>query len=201
VHAIEAALAAMDRVSDEDPVRVEYDGRAMGAALRYAMRMTACLTTLVPDASDALVLAVRAQHLGRFRLPRSSYLEGRVGYLSWRTEQARRHAALATEIIVGAGLSNELAQRVASIVQKKKRDQDPESQALEDCACLVFLEHELDDFAWPADGPRRNDEEFIPIVQKTWKKMSDAAHERALALPLSERARALVTKALGPGPA
>lgn len=186
----------MDRISDEDPVQVEHDGRSMGAALRYAMRMSACLATLVPDASDALVLAVRAQHLGRFRLPRSSYPEGRVGYLSWRTEQARRHAALATEIIVGAGLPSELADRVASIVQKKKRSSDPESQALEDCACLVFLEHELDDFAWPEGGAHRSDEELIPIVQKTWNKMSEAAHQRALGLSLSERGTALVQRAL-----
>ncbi len=186
----------MDRVSDGDPARVSHEGREMGAALRYAMRMSACLTTLVPAPSDALVLAVRAQHLGRFRLPRSSYPEGRVGYLSWRTEQARRHAALATEIIEGAGLPSELAARVASIVQKKKRSTDPEAQALEDCACLVFLEHELDDFAWPEHGPHRSDDELIPIVQKTWNKMSEAAHERALKLPLSERGSALVQAAL-----
>lgn len=194
--AIESALAAMDRISDEDPVRVEHQGRPMGAALRYAMRMSACLTTLVPAPSDALVLAVRAQHLGRFRLPRSSYPGGRVGYLSWRTEQARRHAALATEIIVGAGLPTELADRVASIVQKKKRHEDPEVQALEDCACLVFLEHELDDFAWPEGGTHRSVEELIPIVQKTWKKMSVAAHQRALKLELSARGSALVQAAL-----
>lgn len=193
---IAAALEAMDRVSDEDPLRVEHEGRIVGAALLYAMRMTACLATLAPDASDALRLAVRAQHLGRFRLPRTDYPEGRVGYLSWRAEQAKRHAALATEIIVGAGLSAPLADRVASIVQKKKRQSDPEAQALEDCACLVFLEHEIDAFAWPERGPHRDDAELVPIVQKTWAKMSEKARARALALPLSPRASALVARAL-----
>jgi hypothetical protein len=194
--AIEAALAAMDRVSDEDPSRVEHEGRSIGAALLYAMRMSACLASLEPQAGDALTLAVRAQHLGRFRLPRSAYPEGRVGYLSWRAEQARRHAALATEIITGAGLPSALAERVASIVQKKKRHEDPEAQTLEDCACLVFLEHEIDAFAWPTNGPHRDEAELVPIVQKTWKKMSARAQARALALPLSPRAAALVARAL-----
>lgn len=195
--AVDAALAAMDAVSDEDPVRVVYEGRAMGAALRYAIQMSARLTQLVPAPSDALRLAVRAQHLGRFRLPRKSYPEGRVGYLAWRAEQAKRHAALAKEIILGAGLSAELADRVASIVQKKQRHSDPEAQTLEDCACLVFLEHELEGFVWPSDGPPRSDEEMIPILQKSWAKMSPAAHAQALALPLSARAAALVKRALG----
>jgi hypothetical protein len=190
------ALSAMDAISDEDPSRVLHDGKEMGAALRYAIRMSTCLAELEPNASDALRLAVRAQHLGRFRLPRSAYPEGRVGYLAWRAEQAKRHAALATKIILDAGLPETLAERTASIVQKKQRTKDPEAQTLEDCACLVFLAHELEDFAWPAAGQHRSDEELIPILQKSWGKMSERARAVALTLPFSPRAEALVKRAL-----
>lgn len=193
---VRTAMAAMDRISDEDPSRMEIGGRSVGAALLYAERMSACLAELVPDAGAALRLAVRAQHLGRFRLPRASYPEGRAGYLAWRTEQARRHAVLARRCIEAAGLSLELAERVAAIIQKKQRATDPEAQTLEDCACLVFLEHEMDAFVWPAAGPPKPEADVIAILRKTWRKMSPAAHTRALALPLSPRARALVERAL-----
>lgn len=193
---VAAAIAAMDRVSDEDPTRVEDAGRSLGAALLYAERMSACLSRHFPGASPALRLAVRAQHLGRFRLPRQSYPEGRAGYLAWRAEQARRHAALAQEIVTAAGLPEALGDRVAAIVQKKQRATDPEAQTLEDCACLVFLEHEMEPFVWPAGAPAHSEAEVVEILQKTWRKMSPRARELAVALPLSPRCRALVERAL-----
>lgn len=193
---VAAAMAAMDRVSDEDEERVEHDGRSIGAALRYAERMSACLARHFPGASPALRLAVRAQHLGRFRLPRQSYPEGRAGYLAWRAEQAKRHAALAQQIVVEAGLPAAIGERVAAIVQKKQRGTDPEAQTLEDCACLVFLEHEMEPFVWPSNGPARSEDEVVEILRKTWRKMSPQARELAVSLPLSPRSRALVVRAL-----
>lgn len=190
-------MAAMDRVSDEDERRVRVGDRELGAALLYAERMSARLATLAPEASVALRLAVRAQHLGRFRLPRQSYPEGRVGYLAWRAEQAKRHAELAGQIVRDAGLDEAVAARVAHLVQKKQRTTDAESQLLEDCACLVFLEHEMDAFVWPEGGPARPAEEVVPILQKTWRKMSPRAQTVALGLTLTPRCRALVEQALG----
>jgi len=196
---VRAAMAAMDRISDEDPSRVTVEGRSVGAAWLYAERMSACLAELAPSASAALRLAVRAQHLGRFRLPRASHREGRAGYLAWRTEQAQRHAALARGCIEAAGLSAELGERVAAIVQKKQRPTDPEAQALEDCACLVFLEHEMEAFVWPANGPPKAEDEVIAILRKTWRKMSPNAQARALTLALTSRCRTLVERALAGG--
>ncbi|NRA37583.1 MAG: DUF4202 family protein, partial [Planctomycetes bacterium] len=40
-------------------------------------------------------------------------------------------------------------------------------------------------------------EKMIPIIQKTWAKMSDHAHELALQLNLPPEVTALVTEALG----
>lgn len=194
---VRAAMDAMDRVSEADPSRVEVEGRSVGAAWLYAERMSTCLAMLAPDASPALRLAVRAQHLGRFRLPRATYPEGRAGYLAWRTEQARRHAALARECVEAAGLPPELGERVAVIVQKKQRASDPEVQTLEDCACLVFLEHEMEPFVWPPGGPPKPAGDVIAILRKTWRKMSPRAHALALGLPMPPRCRALVEQALG----
>ena len=40
------------------------------------------------------------------------------------------------------------------------------------------------------------DEKIIRILQRTWAKMSDAGHEAALQLPLSDEAKRLVGAAL-----
>lgn len=68
---------------------------------------------------------------------------------------------------------------------------DPEAQALEDSAFLVFLESELASFA-AAHAP----DKVIAILRKTWRKMSEPARAAALALPLPPAAQALVARAL-----
>lgn len=186
------ALAALDAVHAEDPARELDAGVEVPAELLYTRRMSACLGRLAPDASEALRLAVRAQHLGRFRVPRTSQPDGRAGYLRWRAEQARAHAALARRILSEVGYDEAMVARVSTLVLKLGLRSDPEVQLLEDCACLVFLEHGLEAFA-----AKESDETVVAILSKTWAKMGELGRREALALPLSERARALVARALG----
>lgn len=187
----EAAMAAIDALHADDPATETIDGEAIPKELLYARRMSAALGRLVPDASDALRLAVRAQHLQRWRIPRADYPEGKVGYHAWRTEEKRMHAIVATDALLGAGVDEVTAARVAALVQKKRLATDPEAQALEDAACLVFLEHELTAFARDRDHAQ-----IIDILQKTWKKMSEPGRALALALDLPAESRALVAEAL-----
>lgn len=182
----------MDAVHAEDPERTRDGDEDLPSELVYARRMSAMLQRLDPGASEALRLAVRAQHLGRFRVPRSTQPDGRAGYLRWRTEQQRAHAALARTILEAAGYDEATVERVASLILKKQLQSDAEAQLLEDCACLVFLEHGLDAFA-----AKEDEETVITILAKTWKKMGERGRREALALPLSERSRALVNRALG----
>ena len=90
------------------------------------------------------------------------------------------------------GYDDAAIERAAFLVQKKALRSDPETQTLEDCACLVFLEFEYGAFV-----EKHEDEKVVAIVQKTWGKMSGRAHAMALALPLSGRPLALVSRALG----
>ena len=46
--------------------------------------MTGWLERIEPKASEALQLAVRAQHIARWRIARDEYPMGRAGYLAWR---------------------------------------------------------------------------------------------------------------------
>lgn len=185
----ERALIRIDAVHADDPVRA-LDGR--GRELVYAEHMSRWLDRLAPDASDALRLAVRAQHLARWRSPREAFPEGRVGYLEWRKAAGERHASDVRALLVDVGFDEAFATRVATLVMKKARTRDPESQLLEDCACLVFLELDYEAFV----AKHEDDAKVIDIVKKTWGKMSPRAREEAMKIGLVGRGAALVARAL-----
>jgi hypothetical protein len=117
----------------------------------------------------------------------------RPGYLQWRSTLARFHAEQAGEILRGVGYDEQAIARVQSLVRKERLASDPEAQALEDAACLVFLEGEFVDFA------RKHDAEKVEgILRKTWRKMSAKGRAEAIkvAAALPERERRLVEDAI-----
>jgi hypothetical protein len=181
------ALAGIDAVHAEDP---EKEG-GRPKELVYAERMSAWLARLVPQASEALQLAVRCQHLRRWAIPRASFPEGKLGYLSWRKQESLAHAALAGELLAAAGYDAPAVQRVQSLIKKERIKHDAEAQALEDVTCLVFLEYEFAAFA-----PKHDDAKLVDILRKTWPKMSAQGQQQALGLKLAAPLRQLVEKAL-----
>jgi len=193
---LEAALAAFDDANAEDPNRIEAEGLQWPKELLYARQMTRWLERFAPDASEALQLAARCQHIRRWEIPRDSYPRDRVGYLKWRTELKQMHARIAGEILETAGYDEAMIARVQSLLKKAHLKSDPEAQTLEDVVCLVFLEN------WFADFSKQHEaDKVVDIVAKTWKKMSPAGHRAALALAedLPHDARALVERALATG--
>lgn len=186
-----AAIARIDAAHMEDPNREVCDGVALPRELVYARRMSAWLDRLKPDASEALRLAVRAQHIRRWTIPRDSYPMDRAGYHRWRGVLARLHAETAGDILRETGYDESTIARVQALVRKERLKLDPETQILEDVVCLVFLENYFADFAGKHDG-----EELLRIVRKTWAKMSPRARETATALPVPPQARQLIAKAL-----
>lgn len=186
------ARAAIDAAHSADP-KSAADGRP--AELVYAERIEAWVVRLVPDAGPALRLAARSQHLERWTTPRASYPMDKPGYHAWRRGLYVKQAERARELLVAAGVSTEEAADVATWVSKTGLKTNPGTQALEDAACLVFLENEIADFA--AAHADYTEEKFVDILRKTWKKMSPAAQAAALALDLPAPIAALVRKALG----
>jgi Domain of unknown function (DUF4202) len=184
------AIAGFDAANAQDPTR--FDGEP--AEVLYARRMTDCLKRLYPEADEVVHLAVRAQHIRRWMIPRSRYPMTRAGYHQWRTALYSFHAETAAEILRTAGYDDAIISRVGSLLRKEKLKTDPQTQMLEDVACLVFLENYFADFA-----PKHNEEKIIVILRRTWKKMSSRAQEAALKLPLAPDARRLVEKALSAG--
>jgi len=185
------ARESIDSAHAADPNRTT-DGRP--AELVYADRMEEWIGRLVPDAAPLLRLASRCQHLERWTVPRATYPEGKAGYFAWRKGLYHRQAERARELLIAAGVSAGEAEAAATWVSKTGLVTNPGTQALEDAACLVFLENEIGNFAAQhADYPR---EKFIGILQKTWKKMSPTAREAALALDLPPAIAGLVRDAL-----
>ena len=182
------ALTAIDAAHAEDP---EKDAAGRPRDLVYAERMSAWLERLSPQASEALGLAVRCQHLRRWAIARASYPEGKVGYLRWRKDESLAHAALAGELLRHAGYDEQAVTRVQSLVKKERIKHDPEAQTLEDVTCLVFLEHELAPFA-----AKHPEDKVIDILRKTWPKMSAAGRQAALGIDFPAALRTMVGKAL-----
>ncbi len=188
---LRAALERFDALNAEDPERLEIDGISRPRELVQAERLERWVLRLAPNASLPLRLAARSQHLQRWSIPRSDYPEGRIGYLKWRKDLAHFHATRAGEVLRELGFEQEILDAVRAIHLKQGLKTNPETQLMEDALCLSFLEHEFDAFAAKYD-----DDKVIDIVRKTWRKMSATAQAEALRLPLSERALALVQKAL-----
>jgi tRNAThr (cytosine32-N3)-methyltransferase len=185
------ARQLIDAAHSADPARAP-DGRA--AELVYADRVEAWVARLVPAAAPALLLAARSQHLERWLTPRTTFPEGKVGYLSWRRSLYVKQAERARTFLLEAGVPAAEADDVATWVSKTGLKTNPGTQALEDAAVLVFLENEISTFAAQhADYPR---EKFVDILRKTWRKLSPAAQQFALGLELPPAIAALVRDAL-----
>ena len=186
------ARELIDAAHAADPARAA-DGRP--AELVYADRMEAWVERLVPAATPLLRLAARSQHLERWSVPRSTFPMNKAGYHAWRRSLYVKQAERARALLAQAGVAAAETEEVATWVSKTGLKTNPCTQALEDAACLVFLENEISAFAAQhAEYPR---EKFIDILRKTWRKMSPAAQDSALALQLPPGIAALVRDAVG----
>jgi hypothetical protein len=186
-----AAIERIDVANSEDPNTEVFGGQEYPKELLYSQRMSAWLARLEPNASEALCLAARSQHICRWVIPRDAYPMDRIGYLQWRKDLGKFHAEKAGQILREVGYDEETITRVKSLLRKEKLKSDLEMQLLEDVICLVFLENYLADFAQEHDEGK-----LIGIIHKTWKKMSPRGHVIALQLEMPANARALVEKAL-----
>lgn len=185
------ARRLIDAAHAADPKRAP-DGRP--AELVYAERMEAWVVRASATPTPLLRLAARCQHLERWSVPRDTFPEGKVGYLNWRKSLYTKQANRARELLVQAGVAAAEADEVATWVSKTGLKTNAGTQALEDAACLVFLENEIADFATQhADYPR---EKFVEIIRKTWKKMSPRGQDLARTIALPPAIAALVGEAI-----
>ncbi|AUP77680.1 DUF4202 domain-containing protein [Flavivirga eckloniae] len=187
----ETAIALIDKANSEDVNTYSVSGVDYPKELLYSQRMTRKLLQFEPNASKALQIAARAQHICRWKIARDEYPMDRVGYLKWRETLKKMHAELTTEILNLVGYDKQFTDRITLLISKKGIKKNEESQALEDTVCLVFLDYYFEEFA-----AKHDDEKVIDILKKTWAKMSDRGHEAALKLNFSDKSLSLIKQAI-----
>lgn len=193
---LECVLGSIDNANREDANQEMVGGESLPREYAYSLHMTRWLYELEPAPSERLQIACRAQHIERWKMPRSDYPEGRKSYYEWRQACGRMHGRRAAEIMAECGYPESECERVEVILTKRELRKDADTQLLEDVACMVFLEKYFAPFY--ADNVEYDREKWLRIVRRTWGKMSPRAHERALALSsqLPEHLQALMQEAL-----
>lgn len=190
------AIAAFDKANAEDPNKEVFNGEEYPKELLYARRMTEMQERFAPEASEAVKLAVRAQHIQRWKIPRSDYPMDKPGYMLWRTTLYKFHAQTAGALMQAVGYDAAMTARVQTIISKKELKTNAETQMMEDIVGLVFIEHYMSGFA--GSHPEYDEAKWILIIKKTWNKMSQRAHEFALAgkIELPQALEPLILKAV-----
>ncbi|PWA04638.1 DUF4202 domain-containing protein [Flavobacterium psychrotolerans] len=186
------ASAWIDAENAQDPNLETDQSISYPKELLYSNRMYAKLMDFHPNASEAVQIASKAQHICRWKIARESYPMDRVGYLKWREDLKKFHAKTTAAILEKAGYDEAFIARVSFLVEKKLLKKDEETQLLEDVICLVFLEFYFDPFVHKHDR-----EKMKTIIEKTWNKMSDKGHQEALKISFSPENFQLIKEALG----
>ena len=190
------ALNLYNSANSKDPNMDTDDGKEVPKELLYSQRMLDMINRYLPDADEVAKLAVAAQHIERWKSPRSDYPMNRKGYHLWRTNLYKFHADTAAKLLEEAGYDEAFIERVKLAIGKKNLKTNKDTQILEDVAALTFLEHYM--MAMYINFPQYDEEKWIDIIIRTWKKMSPAAQEFALSgnVKLAEDLVPTIQKAL-----
>ena len=186
------AIALFDAANAQDPNQDEGQPKE----LLYAKRMTEMIGRFAPEASEVAQLAVRAQHIQRWSVPRSNYPLGKAGYFAWRTGLYRFHGEKAGALMQQAGYDKATIAQVKAAVGKQDIKTNPDTQLLEDVTGLVFIEHYMLGFA--GQHAEYSEEKWLDIILKTWNKISANAHVFATSggIKLPEALVPLILKAI-----
>ena len=175
----EKAKELINQANSEDPNKVVgSDNKEWPKELLYSHHMSDMLERFAPESDDEMKLAIQAQHIQRWKSPRSDYPMNRKGYHQWRTALYTFHADTVAALMEQAGYVEDSLERVKLAVGKKALKKNPDTQLLENIAALVFIEHYMLEFA--GKHPEYDEAKWIDIIRKTWRKMSPTAQEFAL---------------------
>ncbi|MBB1387227.1 DUF4202 domain-containing protein [Pseudoalteromonas sp. SG45-5] len=172
-------IALIDEANSQDPNNELHDGKSFPKERLYSDRMSEMLLRFMPNADELMKIAVRAQHIERWKSPRSDFEMNKQGYHQWRSALYIFHASTVVKLMQQAGFDETDQNRVYEAVAKKNIKRNPDSQLVEDVASLVFIEHYMLEFT--RSKPDYDEQKWIGIIRRTWQKMSDDAHEFVLA--------------------
>ena len=139
---INTAIQLINKVLKEDP---------KGEALIYSQQCFEWLKKLNPNYTEEQEIAARCQHFRRWDIPREDFPMDKKGYYQWRIKLYTYQAEKAADILLKVGYTEEFIHEVKCMIAKKDLRKSENSQLIEDVACLVFLEHYIEDFASSKD--------------------------------------------------
>jgi hypothetical protein len=126
-------------------------------------------------------------------VPRTSYPDGKAGYLRWRRDQKQRHATDVEQILLDAGYDAATIERTQALIRREHVSTDAGAQAVEDAACLVFIETQLASFE-----PRLEHDHLLDVIRRSAAKMSTRGLTAVGTIDLGPRERELLAEALAP---
>ncbi len=188
---MQAAFEAFDNYNKLDPSPFTWDGTNYPQEYFLAIKLHDWVLKLDPNADEALLLASRSQHIGRWESPRETYPMDREGYLKWRKDLSKFHAEKAAFIMQKVGYDDEMIDRVSQIILKQKIKVDADVQTIENALCLVFLEFQYEDFML-----KHEPEKVVNILKKSLFKMDAHGHQFALKLTYSDLGLGYINDAL-----
>ncbi len=190
------AIELIQQANAEDPNIELLDGKEMQKEVIYSERMLDMINRFLPDADDVAKISVSGQHIQRWKSPRKDFPMNRKGYHQWRTGLYKFHAETTAKILEGVGYDEAFIERVKLAIGKKNLKNNADTQILEDIAALTFIEHYM--VAMYNNFPQYDEEKWIDIIIRTWKKMSSQAQEFALSgkLVLPEALVPVIQKAI-----
>ena len=144
---LDATLAAIDAANADDP-RAASQTEDSDTAFEelYARAHERALYAVYPEASDLLQIAARAQHLRRWEISREDLSRRAPGLQRVAQDLPRASCGARGRDHAGPRLERGEAAHVGVLIRKEQLKKEPESQALENIAAIVFLEHYFDDF-------------------------------------------------------
>lgn len=190
---LDAAFQLFDNYNRKDPRSFTWEGVSYPQEYFFAIKLYEWVLKLDTQADEALLLASRSQHIGRWEMPREDYPEGREAYLKWRKDLAHRHADITARLMAEACYSEDMIERVKEIILKKRIKVDADVQTMENALCLVFLQFQYEDFRKKYEN---EPDKIINILRKSLLKMDSHGHGFALQLNYSEGGLHLINEAL-----
>lgn len=188
-----SAITLFDYANSLDPNQdQDENGNLCPRELLYSRRLYDMVMYLTLNkASLPLKLAARSQHIVRWKIPRTSYLTDKNGYLTWRASLKKFHATTSCQILLQVGFEKNIIDTVEELILKKNFPKDSDARTLEDALCLVFLKYQLAAFA-----EKTEDDKTVNALRKSWGKMSEQGRAEALKLNYDSHSSELINRAL-----
>lgn len=184
------AITKIQEGLKKDPRWESFQGREGGRDELFTQRVVEWIQKLESSPSEILLLAAWGHTQNRWTLERSTYPMNTKGYHQWRFAQSKLSANEAEKILRDCGYNDEIVQKVCTLILKSNFPKDPDSQVLEDAACLAFMEMKYESYI-----PEWGEEKYIRILKGTLEKMTPRAQTLALKISYSPAGRQLLEKA------